>query len=130
MKTTRTIVNDVLVKGFEPLQGTIAYIAEFHIPLPAKMPIAKKIQMDGTLHKQKPDFDNLCKFINDSLNGCVWSDDKNIAIANIYKYWTSRAEGWTDLRVYDLNSYTEEVLFKFLSHKLDSYHILEDEEDD
>lgn len=43
-------------------------------------------------HIKKPDGDNLEKFLNDALNGILWSDDSRIA-------WLLRSKSLTDAKV-------------------------------
>ena len=44
-----------------------AIYMEFHIPMPQSWSKKKKARMVGTFHQQRPDTDNLCKGIQDSL---------------------------------------------------------------
>ena len=32
-------------------------------------------------HTKKPDIDNLCKFVMDSLSGLLWQDDNQISLS-------------------------------------------------
>ena len=41
-------------------------------------------------HTSRPDIDNICKFIFDSLNGVFWKDDSQICQVTAYKIYGSR----------------------------------------
>jgi len=38
-------------------------------------------------HSQKPDIDNVVKFIFDCLNGLAWDDDAQVIGLNVFKIW-------------------------------------------
>ena len=57
---------------------------DFIIPMPQSWSKAKKIEMEGEYHRQKPDLDNLLKCIKD----CILKDDSIIyEYVSIRKYW-------------------------------------------
>ena len=41
-------------------------------------------------HTSRPDIDNICKFVMDSLNGVFWKDDSQICQVTAYKIYDSR----------------------------------------
>ena len=69
-----------LNKVYLPLQN--AHII-FKIPMPKSWSGRKRALMDGKLHRQKPDWDNLGKALSDA----VYDDDSKIADIRITKRW-------------------------------------------
>jgi Holliday junction resolvase RusA-like endonuclease len=55
----------------------------FFLPMPESWSKKKKEAMRGLPHRQKPDIDNLCKALFDS----VFDDDCHIAAIQLYKHW-------------------------------------------
>lgn len=56
----------------------------FVLPMPASWSKKKRLEMDGQLHKQKPDLDNMLKALMDALFG----DDCHIAdLGRLKKVW-------------------------------------------
>jgi Holliday junction resolvase RusA-like endonuclease len=51
--------------------------------------------MHNSPHSYRPDGDNLEKFLNDSLNGVLWTDDANIAIMVRIKSYCKSKHGET-----------------------------------
>ena len=53
------------------------------MPIPKSTP--KKLMrsmVNGVIaHTKKPDIDNLCKFVMDSLSGLLWQDDNQISLS-------------------------------------------------
>jgi Holliday junction resolvase RusA-like endonuclease len=58
----------------------------FYIPMPYSWSEKKKTEMDGQVHQQKPDIDNLVKAFTDALTG----DDAHIYEIHAYKYWSRK----------------------------------------
>ena len=57
---------------------------EFYIAMPDSWSKKKCLEMNGKLHRQKPDIDNLFKAATDAL----WPDDDScIALCSAVKYW-------------------------------------------
>ena len=52
----------------------------------------KKKSMYGTPHTQKPDTSNLIKFVEDSLNGYAYFDDRQISHGSFLKEWAQEAK--------------------------------------
>ena len=48
-------------------------------------------------HTQKPDIDNLVKFVNDCLNGVAYRDDSQIVMIHVDKVWGEQAR--TEIRL-------------------------------
>lgn len=56
----------------------------FHLPMPQSWPKYKRAELDGELHRQKPDLDNLLKSLFDALHG----EDCHIAsLGRLEKRW-------------------------------------------
>ncbi len=66
---------------------------KFFIPVPKTWSNKKKIQMHMRFHMARPDIDNLCKAIFDSL----FSEDKHIAHYECAKYWVNQEQGWIQI---------------------------------
>ena len=57
---------------------------EFHIKMPKSWSKKKKVMMRGSPHRQKPDIDNLCKSVMDSL----LKDDSGVYRIQAQKFWS------------------------------------------
>ena len=66
-----------------PIAGPISMTLRLIFPFPASMP--KKRKIDGMPHVTKPDADNACKMILDSLQGAFFLDDKQIYALTVTK---------------------------------------------
>ena len=62
--------------------GTAIYM-EFHIPMPMSWSKKKKALMLGKPHQQRPDTDNICKGVMDSL----LEEDCKVWHLEAKKYW-------------------------------------------
>lgn len=58
----------------------------FWLPMPESWPEARKAQMAGQPHRQKPDIDNLIKALLDALH----KDDSHVASLTVEKRWARR----------------------------------------
>lgn len=70
-----------------PIEGPIALIVKFYMPVPASLSKKKKNALYGKPHINRPDCDNLLKTVCDGLNGYVWKDDSqifNVTTAKMY----------------------------------------------
>ena len=61
---------------------------DFYIPMPKSWSGKKKLLMTGMPHKQKPDIDNLCKGLLDSI--FREGDDCKVYSLNARKFWWSK----------------------------------------
>ena len=110
MEQLRNLVKKQLPKGFKPISNGVACVLHYEFPLPLKMTKERKLKFDGSDHITRPDFDNLCKFSNDALNGVLWDDDKLICMAFVEKSWINSKEGVTTLYVFDLGDSRDQAL--------------------
>lgn len=77
--------------GAAPMRRPVAILLTMHMPIPAswskkRQELALRGLIGATV---KPDLDNVCKAILDSLNGIVYSDDKQVISATIVKQYGS-----------------------------------------
>ena len=79
-------VREVKRTGLPEIKNKITLL-EFHIPMPKSWSEKKKLQMNGLLHEQRPDIDNLLKAFQD----CLLSEDKCIADVHVRKLWSYNA---------------------------------------
>ena len=69
----------------------------FYIPTPKSWTKYKKKEMNGQLHKQRPDLSNLLKAIEDAL----LVEDKKIAhYHSISKRWVNSSHGYIELVIH------------------------------
>jgi len=61
-----------------------AFAVTFYLPMPQGWSHKHKIEMLGKPHQTKPDLDNLCKSLNDSL---LPDDDSTVWAINARKLW-------------------------------------------
>ena len=104
MLRTREFVRKQLEKN--PLHhlfnGPVLAIVHYRIPAPTSLSAKKRGLQNLLPHTKKPDGDNLEKFLNDSLNGIVWTDDARIAWLLRSKSITNAKEGETIIFVREL----------------------------
>lgn len=77
---------------FKPLEDAVKLKIEVYFMIP-KSYTKKKVQMieEGCMCPTvKPDCDNICKQISDSLNGMAWVDDKQIVNLEVRKRFSKR----------------------------------------
>lgn len=77
----------------EPIAGPIAVRVIASMPIPKSWPKARQFEARTGLlaHTTKPDADNILKML-DALNGVVWIDDAQIAMATIEKRYAAEPE--------------------------------------
>ena len=104
MLQTREYVQSCIPKQVLPLmKGPLLVICHFQIPCP-KHTMKRRREFLNTLpHTKRPDGDNLEKFLNDALNGVIWSDDSHISWLLRSKSITSHETGATTIFVKELN---------------------------
>jgi Holliday junction resolvase RusA-like endonuclease len=85
---------DERAKRYHTYKQQIAFLAKQHIRTPSNCPILaeitfympmpqswsqkKKDRYNGSIHRSKPDIDNLIKGLFDSLNKIAWKDDNQV----------------------------------------------------
>ncbi len=80
--------------------GPIFMGFKFYIQMRQLMSAKKRKEMEGKPHSQKPDADNLIKYLLDTLNGLTYTDDAQVARIEISKEWSS--EPRTEITIYSL----------------------------
>ena len=78
----RDQVNCLLPDNFQLPDG---FLVIFHLPMPSSWSGKKKRQHYGTLHRSKPDTDNLCKALFDSIYRD--KNDSEVADYRAIKLW-------------------------------------------
>lgn len=80
---------EILVKWLYTLNGgkMLTGPISMSIKVVFKLPKAHKGRKVGDCHTQRPDIDNICKAITDSLNGLAYQDDGQIARLVASKEW-------------------------------------------
>lgn len=105
MSLTRNHVIKHLPIDFPLMTGPLLVIVHFMIPVPLTVKGTKRKSQHMLNHYKRPDGDNLEKFLNDSLNGVLWTDDSQIACIFRIKTYTKEREGSTTLFVRELPLY-------------------------
>ena len=83
------------MKGKKILTGAIKMSVTAYMPIPQSWSRTQKAKaMSGALrHTKRPDSDNLCKAVQDALNGIIYADDAQIYEVHILKrYGIPRTE--------------------------------------
>jgi Holliday junction resolvase RusA-like endonuclease len=109
MLQTREFVKSFLKdKTFPLLSGPLFVIVHYRIPAPSTITYKKRLLQNKLPHIKKPDGDNLEKFLNDALNGIVWTDDSNIAWILRSKSITASKTGSTTIFIRQLPSHEQD----------------------
>jgi Holliday junction resolvase RusA-like endonuclease len=88
---------------FVPFNGPLLVICHFRLSLGLNKKPYMRRRKHLLPHTLRPDGDNLEKFLNDSLNGVIWSDDARIVWLFRSKTYTSQVSGHTVLYVRQLD---------------------------
>lgn len=87
---------DPSLKGRSQSQGALELTelplhldVTFHMPIPKSWSLKKRAVAEGSPHVNKPDCDNLIKFILDVLTGIVYADDRFVWSINARKVYSS-----------------------------------------
>lgn len=75
-----------------PFTGPLRVDFFFYFQPAESLSDKKKKAMYGKPHTQKPDSSNLIKFVEDSLNGYAYFDDRQIAQGSFKKEWAEEAK--------------------------------------
>ena len=70
---------------------------KFFIPMPKTWRKFKREAMHFKLHQSRPDIDNLCKALFDSL----FTEDKDIAHFEAAKFWVDFPIGWIEVAIHE-----------------------------
>jgi len=79
--------------------GGVYMMITFHMKRPKSHYKSKKAGggvVDITYHTNKPDIDNLIKFVMDACNGILWKDDKQVCVLSTEKVYTT---GWPRIEI-------------------------------
>ena len=82
-------VQEEIGKHFQPIEKPISINITFHMPMLSTWSPPRKQKSEGLIHIKRPDLDNLLKYILDSLNGILYSDDSQIYEINTRKIYSS-----------------------------------------
>lgn len=74
----------------KPTSLPVAVAIDFYMEMPASWSNNKKMDMDGEVHTQRPDVDNLMKLTLDSLNGVLYQSDSQIYKITATKQWAKK----------------------------------------
>lgn len=80
---------DAAMSGRPPMEGPLRMTVACQYARPASW--SKKKQAATVWKTSTPDVDNLAKIVADSLNGCVWIDDAQVAELTVQKFYGDRA---------------------------------------
>jgi len=103
MRRTREYVAEQM-KDKPPLTGPLLAIVHYRLPVPPSAKAYKKRNLHLTHHHQRPDGDNLEKFLNDALQGLMYTDDCQISWILRSKTFINAREGETILHFRELKS--------------------------
>jgi Holliday junction resolvase RusA-like endonuclease len=73
----------------------VALLVAAYLPMPGSWSERKKIAMEGRIHRQKPDYDNIAKAVGDAL----FQDDSIIGTGACTKFWARAADARTEITV-------------------------------
>jgi len=85
-------------------KGPLMVILHFQMPLPALYKYGKRKKFHRFPHVNRPDGDNMEKFINDALNGILWDDDSRIVWMLRSKTTTACTVGCVDIYIKELEA--------------------------
>ena len=85
-----------------PLTKPLVVVLHFVLPSPLSLPLKTRQSQHSQPCSQKPDIDNLVKYVADALTGIVWKDDAQIVWLLASKSKTVKKTGHTFLHVIEL----------------------------
>lgn len=74
--------------GAAKMDGDIAVEILAYFPIPKSVSKKKQAELMDSPYPHKPDVDNICKAILDSLNGIAFDDDSQVTYLTIYKAYS------------------------------------------
>lgn len=88
-QTTARVIAAEKMKGNNPLKGQLEVTIAIYLPVPISMSNKKTaLALAGMIRPiTRPDADNYCKAVLDSLNGIVWLDDAQVVSLHVYKFY-------------------------------------------
>lgn len=96
-RSYESLVRDValpLMHGQKPWEGCVGVIIEATYKIPKSW--SKKdraLAIEGKIPPRKPDADNFCKIVLDSVNRVVYLDDTQVTICLLFKVWSETEDG-------------------------------------
>lgn len=75
----------------KPMSGPVAVEMAFYFPRPSNK-VWKTKPMPREVKTTKPDLDNICKAVMDSLNGVCWVDDAQVCKITLSKWIVAGGE--------------------------------------
>lgn len=76
----------------DPLDGPVILEIRAYFPMPKSWSKKRQIAMKDQPHTQKPDRDNVEKWVMDSLNRIAWHDDCQVWDGPVTKRWAMPGE--------------------------------------
>lgn len=91
-QTTARVLAAEKMKGLNPLKGQLEVSITVYLAPPTSMSNRKTaLALAGKIRPTtRPDVDNYCKAVLDSLNGVVWIDDAQICSLHVYKVYDEK----------------------------------------
>ncbi len=80
------------MKSQKPFSEPLKLSIEFYMRIPTSWSKIKRLNAIKKPHSTIPDLDNLTKFIDDALNGVLWTDDSIIYEFAARKYFGEEAK--------------------------------------
>lgn len=103
------------------LSGPLFVICSFYLPVAKSVGKARKEQLHMQPHWQKPDGDNLEKFLFDCCTRTLWTDDAQVAGILRTKTWVNKEVGSVELYVTEIpvNKLDRELVMKSIWQNLE-----------
>lgn len=70
-----------------------------YIPMPPSWSERKRVEMEGQIHRNKPDYDNIAKAVGDAL----FKDDSLLGLGVCTKFWCRAGDERTVITVLSIN---------------------------
>jgi Holliday junction resolvase RusA-like endonuclease len=89
-------------ENWHRMEGAVSINVLFKMKIPKSLSESKRKSLEGRAHIQKPDTDNLVKFVKDVLSGLVYDDDRTVADLHAKKVWSE-----TPATIVEVSNYEE-----------------------